>query len=81
MRIQLHSTYQINTHFLTALWYYDVSALSDDDLNRVDSFIEGLPKGATFECPDENVSFERCAISNLDGDTVTVNVYAPVKEA
>lgn len=66
--------YRVCQHYLPAIINGDYSGMEEDDIEKLDKFLEDFDlQEGHFDCDsDEEASFERCEICKLMGDVITL---------
>lgn len=68
--------YTVCRHFLTPIFYGDYSGLDDEDIEKLEAWMEAenfdLAEGHFSHDSEEETNFETCDIVGLSGDTVKV---------
>jgi hypothetical protein len=74
MRIKEKKEYTIGGHFMTAILYGDFSGMDDDEeIARVETFIDGIGKGC-IEVVSDETHFSRCDITGMLSDCLNIEV-------
>ena len=69
-------TYNICTHYASAIINGDESGLSDEELEGLNDFLDSLEHGpGHWDVSDEEPDFSRDEVSGLMGDCVTFTYY------
>lgn len=77
-------TYEIGSHYASAIINGDYSGLIDSDIKELDLFMSNLPvKNGHFDIVDYDGEgfFSRCEISGLYSECLNFRLYFPLSEA
>jgi len=66
------------THYVCAIEYGDLSALTKTEIKQVKEFLNTYPK-AHFQYGEESY-FERDVITGLHADCIELTIFIPIKE-
>ncbi len=70
--------YTISDHFLSVIINSDCSGLDDSEERQLDEFFKSIPSDAangTWDVVDYEGSFDRCEVTGLDANCVTVKLW------
>jgi hypothetical protein len=74
-------TFNIGSHFLSAIINGDYSGLSDQEETALNRFMDNLPvKNGHFDLVEDEGNFSQCEVSGLYDDCVEVRLYFPIDE-
>jgi hypothetical protein len=74
-------TFNMGSHFLSAIINGDYSGLSDQEETALNRFMDNLPvKNGHFDLVESEGNFSECEVGGLFDDCVEVRLYFPIDE-
>jgi hypothetical protein len=74
-------TFNMGSHFLSAIINGDHSGLSDQEETALNRFMDNLPvKNGHFDLVEDEGNFSACEVGGLFDDCVKVRLYFPIDE-